>query len=70
MSELSELFARDPLELTREDRRSIIEYYRQNRDKYIKKEPVAKLSLEEKKAAKLLEGPKKKVDISSLELDL
>jgi len=32
---ISELFARDPLELTRENIESIIAYYRENREKFV-----------------------------------
>jgi hypothetical protein len=35
MSEIAELFARDPLKLTREDRTKIIAHFRENREKYI-----------------------------------
>lgn len=35
MSEISDLFARDPLSLTQEDLRKTIEHYRSNREKYL-----------------------------------
>ena len=35
MSALQELFDTDPLDLTREDRRQMIDWYRENRDKYV-----------------------------------
>lgn len=35
MSELSELFERDPLKLTREDRRKIIEKFREDRATFL-----------------------------------
>lgn len=34
MSDLSELFSRDPLQLTKEDRKPIIERYRQARSQF------------------------------------
>lgn len=35
MSDIAELFQRDPLSLTREDRTKIIAHYRENREKFI-----------------------------------
>lgn len=35
MSSIADLFARDPLKLTRENRKPIIEHYRANREKFI-----------------------------------
>ena len=35
MSELSELFDRDPLKLTKTDRRAIIQKYRDDRQKFL-----------------------------------
>lgn len=34
-SDISVLFATDPLKLTKEDRKPIIEYFRANREKYL-----------------------------------
>lgn len=42
MSDISELFAKDPLSLTREDRTSIITYYRENRQRFITGQKVLK----------------------------
>lgn len=74
MSEISELFARDPLKLTRPDREQIVQYYRDNRAKYFlgtPKEPKPpKLTAEERKAQKALESPKEKIKLELGDLDL
>lgn len=70
MSEISDLFAKDPLLLTRDDRAAIIAKFREDRAKWQLGQRTPKLSADDKKAAKALEGPKKKVDISSIKLEL
>lgn len=63
MSEISDLFAKDPLLLTKVDRSAIIAKYREDRAKYFL--GTGKLSATEKKA---LSGPKKKKSIADLEI--
>ena len=57
MSDIQELFARDPLKLTKDDRSKIIAYFRENRAKFLAgaklpkepkvKGPAPQLSLED-----------------------
>lgn len=63
-SDISLLFARDPLKLTREDRRPIIEYFRANREKYIATNVGTKTAPAPKQKSK---GPLPDLD---LDLDL
>lgn len=60
---LSDLMSADPLSLTKEDRRPIIAFYRENRLKFIAGEKTAKLPKE--KAAKV---PLPNIDLGDLEL--
>jgi hypothetical protein len=55
LSDISELFARDPLSLTREDRSEIIAHFRDNRARYIAGQAQAKLPKE--KAPKAPKAP-------------
>lgn len=56
MTEIGELFIRDPLKLTKEDRAKIIAKFREDRERFL-------LGQKAPKAAKA------KIDISSLQLD-
>lgn len=60
MSELSDLMAKDPLLLTKEDVTSIVQYHRENRERH-----VAGIKLPKEKAAPA--GP---VDLSVLDIKL
>lgn len=62
MSEISDLFAKDPLLLTREDRSKIIEQFRANRTAYLSGEKVTK--------AKAKAAPKGKPTINLDEIEL
>ncbi len=61
-SDISLLFARDPLKLTKEDRGPMIEYFRANREKYLAGEKQAKVTPAPKQKSK---GP-----LPDLDLDL
>lgn len=61
-SDISLLFATDPLKLTREDRRPMIVYYRDNRERYLAGEKQAKAAPAVKQKSK---GP-----LPDIELDL
>jgi putative alpha-1,2-mannosidase len=71
MSEISELFAKDPLSLTKEDRTAIIAHYRENRERYMQ---GAKLQTTEKAPKtpkeKAVKGPKITLSLSDLKLNL
>lgn len=42
MSDLSDLMGTDPLKLTREDRKPIIQFYRDNREKFLQGQKTEK----------------------------
>lgn len=63
---IADLFAKDPLNLTREERGQIIDYYRDNRVKFLqgmKAEKPAKAP-----AAKKTKGPLPDINLDDLEL--
>lgn len=62
MSEISDLFAKDPLLLTKEDRSKIIAQYRANRAAYLSGEKVTK--------AKAKAKPKPTLDIGEIEVEI
>jgi hypothetical protein len=66
MSVIADLFAKDPLLLTKEDRTEIIAFYRENRDKYV---AVAKQE-KQPKAHKATKGAGDLSELGDLELDL
>lgn len=66
-SDISTLFARDPLSLTKEDRRPMIEYYRANRAKFLAGQSQAKLPKEAKQKSK---GPLPDIDVDLGDLKL
>lgn len=61
MSDIAELFARDPLHLQDADLDAIILYYREKRETFLSG-PV--------KAAKRVKDPKSKVDLDTLDIEI
>lgn len=71
MSEISELFAKDPLSLTKEDRTAIIAHFRENRAKYMQGAKLQTTAKEPKaKAEPKLKGPKIQLSLGDLKLNL
>lgn len=66
MSVIADLFAKDPLLLTKEDRTEIIAFYRENRDKYVAGQKQEK----QPKAPKATKGAGDLSALGDLELDL
>ncbi len=63
MSEIADLFAADPLSLTKEDRAKIIAHQRANRAAYVAVGKVPKAAAEPK-----VKGPKLALDLGMLKL--
>ncbi len=66
MSEMADLFAKDPLNLTKEDRTEIISFYRANREKFLAGAKQEK----QPKAPKATKGAADLSALGELELDL
>lgn len=64
-SDISLLFARDPLSLTKQDRSVMIAYFRENREKYI---ASATRAVAPKEPKSKIKGPIPNIDLGDLEL--